>query len=90
MHIRSERRKRMKNFCLVMAVLALLCMGGIAQSAVIQGSTSWNIFGNITTVNSHTFIMPQPTGSFSGMYVNPGLGDFSVVPDWVSPWDVKR
>jgi hypothetical protein len=72
-----------KSFVLV-AVLALLCSGSLAQAAKIQGSTSWNIFGSITGADP-TFTLPQPPAPLSGMYVNPGTGDFVAVPNWVGP-----
>jgi hypothetical protein len=72
----------MKKLVTICAVVALmLAVSSMAQATAIQGSTGWNIFGNITTVNNHTFIMPQPaTGQFSGMFPKTGTGDFSVVP----------
>jgi hypothetical protein len=69
----------MKKVLLVLT--AILAMAASAQAGVIQGSTAWGIFGGITTVNSHTFVMPQPvTGQISGMFIQTGLQDFLVVP----------
>jgi hypothetical protein len=75
----------MKKIFLVTAVLAMLSLGGVAQATLIQGSTSWNIFGSINSVDNHTFTMPQPTAPLSGMYANPGFGDFAIVPNFFVP-----
>jgi hypothetical protein len=72
--------KKLITICAVAAMI--LVLSSMTQATMIQGSTAWNIFGNITTVNNHTFIMPQPTipPSLSGMFAQTGFEDFSVVP----------
>jgi hypothetical protein len=70
----------MKKIGLVLAVLVLCA---VAQAGVIQGSTGWGIFGGITG-SDHAFTMPQyppvPPALYSGMFIQTGMGDFSVVP----------
>jgi hypothetical protein len=69
----------MKKFCLVIAVLALLCMSVTAQATAIQGSTAFLFLGSVTQ-SGHALTFPQPTGGATGVVAQSGFGDFSVVP----------
>jgi hypothetical protein len=81
-------KKSISQIVILAIVLATLSIQGTAQAALgpIQGSFAWGIFGNINSINNHTFILPQPPAFLSGAFVNiGGTGNFSIVPDFTKP-----
>jgi hypothetical protein len=81
-------KNMIRQVVFITLALAFFSIQGTAQAALapIQGSFAWNIFGNINSINNHTFTLPQPTSPLSGVFVNTGgTGNFTIVPDFTTP-----